>query len=98
MRINLFLECGQIALFDSPVDLRSLTSQIASWVMCLDAGTVLKRYVLCPHCVENYLFTLRAIAYNPELKCHGCGGISAVEALNCANLRFNLERETTEKT
>jgi transcription elongation factor Elf1 len=41
--------------------------------MCLDAGAVLKRYVLCPHCREDYLFTLRSIANNPELRCHGCG-------------------------
>jgi transcription elongation factor Elf1 len=43
-------------------------------VMVLDAGRVLKRSVLCPHCNENYLFTLRAIADNPELRCNGCGG------------------------
>ena len=42
--------------------------------MGLDAGAVLKRSVLCPHCNEDYLFTLRAIADNPELRCHGCGG------------------------
>jgi hypothetical protein len=30
--------------------------------------------VLCSHCNEEYLFTLRAIANNPVLKCHGCGG------------------------
>ena len=42
--------------------------------MGLDAGTVLKRSVLCPHCNEDYLFTLRAIADNPELRCYGCGG------------------------
>jgi len=42
--------------------------------MCLDAGAVFKRYVLCPHCREDYLFTLRGIANNPELRCHGCGG------------------------
>ena len=42
--------------------------------MGLDAGRVLKRSVLCPHCNEDYLFTLRAIADNPELRCHGCGG------------------------
>lgn len=42
--------------------------------MGLDAGKVLKRSVLCPQCNEDYLFTLRAIAGNPELKCHGCGG------------------------
>jgi hypothetical protein len=41
--------------------------------MGLDAGTVLKRSVLCRHCNEDYLFTLRAIADKPELKCHGCG-------------------------
>jgi uncharacterized protein YbaR (Trm112 family) len=42
--------------------------------MGLDAGTVLKRSVLCPHCKEDYYFTLRAIAEHPELRCHGCGG------------------------
>jgi hypothetical protein len=42
--------------------------------MGLDTGTVFKRSVSCPHCNEDYLFTLRAIADNPELKCHGCGG------------------------
>ena len=42
--------------------------------MGLDAGRVLKRSVLCPHCNEDYLFTLRAIANNPELRCYGCGG------------------------
>ena len=42
--------------------------------MGLDTGTVFKRSILCPHCNEDYLFTLRAIADNPELKCHGCGG------------------------
>jgi hypothetical protein len=42
--------------------------------MGLDAGRVLKRSVLCTHCNEAYLFTLRAIADNPELLCYGCGG------------------------
>jgi hypothetical protein len=42
--------------------------------MGLDAGRVLKRSVLCTHCNEAYLFTLRAIADNPELRCYGCGG------------------------
>ena len=42
--------------------------------MGLDAGAVLKRSVLCPHCNEDYLFTLRAIADNPELRCHSCSG------------------------
>jgi hypothetical protein len=43
-------------------------------VMGLDSGAVFKRPVLCPHCNEDYLFTLRAIANNQELRCHGCGG------------------------
>jgi hypothetical protein len=42
--------------------------------MSLGAGRVLKRSILCPHCNEDYLFTLRAIADNPELRCHGCAG------------------------
>jgi hypothetical protein len=42
--------------------------------MGLDAGRVLKRSVLCPHCHEERLFTLRAIADDPQLKCSGCGG------------------------
>ena len=42
-------------------------------VMGLDAASVLKRSVLCSHCNEHYYFTLRAIAENPELRCHGCG-------------------------
>jgi hypothetical protein len=41
--------------------------------MGLDAGAVLKRSVLCPHCNTDYYFTLRSIAENSELKCHGCG-------------------------
>ena len=42
--------------------------------MGLDTGAVLKRSVLCTHCNEEYLFTLRAIADNQELRCYGCGG------------------------
>jgi hypothetical protein len=42
--------------------------------MGIDAGSVLKRSVRCYHCDEDYLFTLRAIANNPELRCYGCGG------------------------
>jgi hypothetical protein len=42
--------------------------------MGLDTGRVLKRSVPCTHCNEAYLFTLRAIADNPELTCYGCGG------------------------
>ena len=47
---------------------------IVGWdaIMDLDTGAVFKRSVVCPHCNEDYLFTLRAIAENPELKCHGC--------------------------
>jgi hypothetical protein len=41
--------------------------------MGLDAGQVLKRPVLCPHCREERLFPLRAIADRPQLKCSGCG-------------------------
>ena len=41
--------------------------------MCLDAGKVLKRSVLCSRCQEDYLFTLRAIAENSQLRCPGCG-------------------------
>lgn len=42
--------------------------------MGLDAASVLKRSVLCPHCNEEYYFTLRAISDNLELRCHGCCG------------------------
>src|SRR5207247_4346637 len=65
-----------ICTIQPPHDFRSLPSRVVGWgsVMGLDAGRVLKRSVLCPHCNEDYLFTLRAIADNPELRCHGCGG------------------------
>ena len=46
--------------------------------MLLDTGQVFKRPVLCPHCHEERLFTLRAIADHPQLKCHGCGGRSCM--------------------
>jgi hypothetical protein len=42
--------------------------------MFLDTGQVFKRPVSCRHCHEERLFTLRAIADNQQLKCHGCGG------------------------
>jgi hypothetical protein len=42
-------------------------------VMSLDTGAIFKWPVLCSHCNEDYLFTLRAIASNPVLRCHGCG-------------------------
>ena len=70
------LGCSQIALFNRNAILDHAPSRIAGWasVMGLDSGRVLKRSVLCPHCNEDYLFTLRAIACNQELRCHGCGG------------------------
>jgi hypothetical protein len=40
----------------------------------VSAGQVLKRTVFCPYCKTHYLFALRAIANNSELKCHGYGG------------------------
>jgi uncharacterized protein (DUF983 family) len=42
--------------------------------MALDTGKVFKRPVFCPHCYEDYLFALRAIAENTRLKCPSCGG------------------------
>jgi hypothetical protein len=50
-------------------------------VMGLDTGAVFKRPVLCPHCNEDYLFTLRAIAYSQELRCHGCGAIDCAQVV-----------------
>ena len=41
--------------------------------MGLDAGKVLKQSVRCPHCNDERLFTLRAIAEHSRLQCHGCG-------------------------
>jgi hypothetical protein len=35
---------------------------------------IVKQPVFCPHCHEERLFTLRAIADNPQRRCHGCGG------------------------
>jgi hypothetical protein len=46
--------------------------------MCLDAGQVLKRAVLCRHCNEDYLFTLRAIAEQSELICPACRNSIAI--------------------
>jgi hypothetical protein len=42
--------------------------------MLLDTGQVFKQPVFCPHCQEERLFTLRAIAHTLQLKCPGCGG------------------------
>jgi hypothetical protein len=74
--LHLFLACGPFALFNRDTILDHYPRRIGSWgsVMGLDTGTVFKRSVLCPHCNEEYLFTLRAIADNPELRCYGCGG------------------------
>lgn len=47
-------------------------------VMRVDAGQVLKRAVLCHHCNEDYLFTLRAIAERSELSCPACGNGIAI--------------------
>jgi DNA-directed RNA polymerase subunit RPC12/RpoP len=47
-------------------------------VMCVDAGQVLKRAVLCRRCNEDYLFTLRAIAEQAELRCPACGHSIAI--------------------
>jgi hypothetical protein len=73
---NLFLRCVQIALFNRHSILDHAPSRVVGWGsgMCLDTGRVFKRPVLCPQCNEDYLFTLRAIAENPTLRCHGCGG------------------------
>jgi hydrogenase maturation factor HypF (carbamoyltransferase family) len=70
--------------------------------MGLDTGAIFKRPVLCPHCNEDYLFTLRVIAYNQELRCPCCGGSirlsddvyesllsdvrNTLEAIDCAQL------------
>jgi DNA-directed RNA polymerase subunit RPC12/RpoP len=72
--------------------------------MCLDACKVLKRSVLCSRCKEDYLFTLRSIAEDSQLRCPGCGaaiGIgeplheslvteirNLVEAIDCAPPSF----------
>jgi len=64
--------CGQIALFNRHTVLDHAPHGVGQ-VMYLDAGQVLKRAVLCPHCNEDYLFTLRVIAENSELKCPSCG-------------------------
>src|SRR5215469_524309 len=73
---SLILGVWPICAIQPPRDFGSLPQPHSGWgsVMGLDTGTVFKRSVLCPHCNEDYLFTLRAIADNPELKCLGCGG------------------------
>jgi len=70
------LGCGQFALFAHHTILDHCPKRVVGWgsVIGLDAGRVLTRSVLCPHCNEDYIFTLRDIADNPELRCHGCGG------------------------
>ena len=75
-RPSLILSVWPICTIQPRYDFRSLPRRIGSWgtVMGLDTGRVFKRPVLCPHCNEEYLFTLRAIADNPELRCYGCGG------------------------
>jgi DNA-directed RNA polymerase subunit RPC12/RpoP len=39
---------------------------------------VLKRSVLCSRCKEDYLFTLRSIAEDSQLRCPGCGTAIAI--------------------
>ena len=72
--LNLSLGCGQFALFDRHAILDHWSSRVVGWgsVVGLDAGRVLKRSVRIA--TRDYLFTLRAIADNPELRCYGCGG------------------------
>ena len=59
--LNLFLGAWPNCTIRSPVDFRSFTQpdSVGTSVTCLDAGTVFKRYVLCPHCKEDYIFTLQ---------------------------------------
>jgi DNA-directed RNA polymerase subunit RPC12/RpoP len=47
-------------------------------VMYVDPGQVLKRAVLCRHCNEDYLFTLRAIVEQAALRCPPCGNRIAI--------------------
>jgi hypothetical protein len=58
----LFLDLCQIAPIQPLDDFRSYPLAVklggSGSVMGLDAGKVLKRSVLCPHCDEDYLFTL----------------------------------------
>jgi hypothetical protein len=72
----IFWECGQFALFRRQRIFENTHGRLGGLgkVMGLDTGAVFKRPVVCPHCNEDYLFTLRAIAHNQELRCHGCGG------------------------
>jgi hypothetical protein len=57
--------------------LNSGTFLITPWGVqmreAVDTSKVFKRSVACRCCNQAYLFNLRAIANNPELKCPGCG-------------------------
>jgi hypothetical protein len=60
--------------------------------MRLDTGAICKRPVLCPECKEEYLFTLRMIADNANLRCFGCGGM-----INMGSRYYEpLQREVRE--
>jgi hypothetical protein len=72
-RLIIFWGVWPNCTIQTPTDFRVFQEGWES-VMGLDTGKVFKRSVFCPHCKEDYLFTLRAIADNPELKCHGCHG------------------------
>jgi Fe2+ or Zn2+ uptake regulation protein len=47
--------------------------------MGLDTGSIFKRPVLCEHCNEHYLFTLRTIAHGSDLKCPSCGNAICID-------------------
>src|ERR1700730_12714583 len=69
--VQIPLGCGQFALFNGHTISAPTSKSVVSWrsVMLLDAGQVLKRPVVCRHCQDERLFTLRAIAENPQLRC-----------------------------
>jgi hypothetical protein len=69
-----FTYCRGVANLRYPADatLDHSPSRVAGWEASwgLNASTVFKRSVLCLHCNEEYLFTLRAIADSPEFRNH----------------------------
>jgi hypothetical protein len=73
--LQFILEVCPNCTIQLPLDFGSCPQPVVGWgsVMSVDTGIVFKRPVLCLHCNEDYLFTLRAIANNPVLRCHGCG-------------------------
>jgi len=71
--LNLSLGCG-LCTIRSPCDFRSLVQPGSGLGKRRGFGRRQSAEAVCPHCNEDYLFTLRAIADNPELRCYGCGG------------------------